>query len=129
MIAYKVWPEDVRNAFEYANAMYSNNLRFKREPEAYRGGIRFTITVNDSKGAGARRNHDGTRRISAACWHVNRDFMAILFQALPCAKLQTAVATYDGQSEFLREYLGSGDRIIGSPAAPCKYRDACECEE
>lgn len=126
MIAKNTTATELRAAMESVNADYGHNLRFKRGPEVYGRGFRFTLTVVNSAKGGARRSHQG-RRIAAACWHAHRDYFRALYKLSPAALIKSAVATYDGAEDFERTFPGTGYRNIGSRAEPLSFHDACDC--
>lgn len=126
MIAKNTTPADLAQAMRDVNAEYNHNLRFKRGPEVYGRGFRFTLTVKNSASIGARRSHQG-RRIAAACWHAHRDYFRALYKLSPSAVISSALATYDGADDFEETFPGTGYRNIGSQAEPMSMHDACEC--
>ncbi len=127
----KVWGvsiEDVHEALATVNRIYAGNIRFKREPEETGRAVSFTLTVNSSRGAGARRGQGG-RRIAAACWHVHRDIYFALYNVNPGARIQTAIADYRGYVDFSDQCPSTGYINIGSQASPLYACDACECDD
>ena len=109
------------------NPLYDDNVQFNRQPEVHGNWIHFTLRVARSDKPGARRSHQG-RRMTAACWHVHRDFMWGMFSYYPEARLVTAMADYDGIAGFLEKFPATGDQNIGSMASPLKASEACDCK-
>lgn len=103
------------------------NVRFK--DLAQRGKhVRFTLTVESSRGPHARRSHQG-RRIAAACWHAHRDVLAAFFKRFPYRRVKSIQADYQGAAHFRRSFKLSGNQNIGSLDEPLAYRHACDCEQ
>lgn len=119
---------ELRTAVELVSANYGSNVVFKREPERCGKALLFTLTVKDSRKAGARRGRGG-RRIAAACWHANRDVMRAVFEANPRARYKTALADYRGLESFNALYPETGWQNIGSNFEPLYHSEACECDE
>lgn len=122
--------EDLNEALRDTNTSYRGNLRWNREPEKYRGGVRFTLRVKDSNGEGARRSNTGNRLISA-CWHAHGDFFDNLLNINPAAIVVTTHCVIEadgtdrnGDTEIKGNWR---DYSIGSPAYPMLASEACEC--
>lgn len=110
------------------NTVYDGNVQFKREPMWARGWINFTLRVRSSHGPGHSRTMQNRRSV-AACWHVHRDFMYILFTLYPETTLVSAMATYKGAADFRAMHRFTGEQNRGSMARPLRARDACDCHE
>lgn len=127
---------------QISKRQFAGNLIFEREPEVYRGGVRFTLRVRDSRGPGHRRGfagYDGRppRRLIAACFHAYGEVIRALLDA-GAERIDTAPARAErrkgkdrggvwGPGEFHRMAARIGDRNIGSMMAPMRFRDACDC--
>jgi hypothetical protein len=99
-----------------------NNLNAKR--------IDFTLRVRDSKKAGHRLSAGGwnkQRRMVSACWHVHRDVMIEIFDINPSARLHTALAKYEGKTDFYEKYEETGYKNVGSQMFPACPIELCEC--
>lgn len=70
----------------------------------------------------------GRRRIWAVCWHGHYAFMRDVFEADPAAEIRSSMARYRGRDEFFALAELSGDRNVGSMAAPARYGSACLCD-
>lgn len=116
MLAKNVSMQDLQNALDKVNQKYDGNIRFKDIRQQGRN-IRFTLTVNNSRGKGGRLNADRGRHIAAACWHVHGEF----FDALPCE----AVVIANGAK--IRPGDTWKDRNMGSLWYPAYYSELCEC--
>ena len=96
---------------------YQGNLkhdaRFERIGRDGALVIRFTLAVHDSRAKGARRSAAG-RHMPKASWQAHRDVMRAIFRSDPEAKLQTALATYDGRADFERSFEATGDKVVQS---------------
>jgi len=112
--------EELEAALAKVNEKYNGNVKWKRFPE--RSGRRFkaTLTVESSKGAGARRGRSG-QRVAAACWHVHGDFFDALFDIQPEAAVKSAGNLITRQSGNWQ------DSNIGSMMQPLMYSRACDC--
>lgn len=94
MLAYNVTAEDLDKALATINAeKYGGNICFKRGPEPRGNALSFTITVNDSSGAGAKYNQVSGRRVAAACWHAHGDLFDEIIRRVPEARIKTAIST------------------------------------
>lgn len=128
----KIWGlyrEQVYEAYTLANEQYGRNVAFKRIPEKSGRAFRVTLTVRNSHEAGSRRSRNlrGIRRVSAACWHVHRDFMKEVFRINPEARIQTALADYKGLEDFQAFFPVTGGTNVGSRAQPLAISEACNC--
>lgn len=118
---------DVLQAIEKANAAGGYELSF--DFTSQRGAsFRGRIVPVSSHVKGARRSASG-RRICAACWHAHRDVLAALFDAVPAAKVSTAMAVYLGQLGFERQFPKTYWTNVGSESMPATYGQLCDCEE
>lgn len=81
MIIRNVDHKDLDSALASVNAVFSDNIVFKRGPDRISStSWSLTLTVKDSRGPGGRRSIPRSynvkpRRIAAACWHVHGLFM------------------------------------------------------
>ena len=125
MMARNVTLDQMQRALERANHLYNGNLKFLG-PTPKGKGFNFRLGVFSSKAPGHRVGHSG-RRISAACWHAHRDFMAALFETVPDAVIISSQARYDGAIDFLKKFPATGKVNIGSVMQPLHYEWACEC--
>jgi hypothetical protein len=121
MYAKNVSIKNVQDALAKTNEKYDNNIIFNRLESTGRG-VKFTLTVRNSKKAGARRGISG-RRIAAACWHVHGD----LFDAL--INIQPEVIIRTSSTHHIDKDGGNWqDRNIGSMMQPMMFSKACECK-
>lgn len=67
------------------------------------------------------------RKVHAVCWHGHADFMTLVFQRDPSARIETGIATYAGRDDFLANYLETAWRNIGAMIAPVAMASACRC--
>jgi len=107
---------------EINEKMFDGNIVWKRAPEAYRGHIRFTLTVNDSSMKGGRRGFSG-KRVSAACWHVHGHFFDAVFNIERKAIFQALGNT------ITLEYGNWEDSNAGSMVNPKAFSDMCDCTD
>jgi len=122
MIAVGVTREDLERALHETTQKYDGNVVWRREPEPLnKGGTRwrFTLTVKDSAGPGARIGHSG-RRVKAACWHAHGDFFEALFKLKPNAVVKAVKRTVTKDRNWQ-------DWNIGSAFRPLYFSEACEC--
>jgi hypothetical protein len=92
MIAINTTIEELQRALDLVNTKYADNIVFKNTSPVGRR-IRFTLTVKDSAAAGGRLSYKldgGTRRVSAASWHVHGEFFDALFTIQPKAIVRSA---------------------------------------
>lgn len=114
-----------------------SNLHFRRHDALNRAGTRWaiTLTIWDSRGHYSRRSaipsYSGgkSRRISAACWHAHRDFLAALFAVAPDAVIRSSLAVYRGQVGFEATFPFTYYHNAGSMIDPQAYGSLCDCEE
>lgn len=111
---------DIRDALRATNISYAGNLRFNRKPEQYRGGVRFTLAVRDSRGEGSRKSHRG-RRMACACWHAHGELFDHLLSINPDAIIQSAGRTITAEGGNWHDWE------IGSIVDPMMASDACDC--
>lgn len=125
-------------ALEEVNKKYEGNITFKKiEPRGNK--MQFTLTVNDSRGPGAKRNPvldweytaDSMipkivkwRRVSAACWHVHGDFFNALFEINPDAYVHSAVV-----GRITAREGNWIDYQVGPNLFPYYASYCCNCEE
>lgn len=110
-----------------SDEVYDGNVIVANDAhDAGNGQCVARIRVKDSSGTGSRRN-PSQRRMVAACWHAYRDVIHAALDSYPDAKITTNMATYDGMSEFLRNYPCTADQNIGSAQHPAYMPDLCEC--
>ena len=77
---------------------------------------------------GFSRNRDGERRrVNGVCWHGVRDFLRVVFVASPRARVETALATYDGAMQFVGTYPNTYNKMVGSQTDPVAFGDLCDC--
>lgn len=67
------------------------------------------------------------RKVHAVCWHGHADFMTLVMQRDPSARIETGIATYAGRDDFLANYTDTAFRNIGAPIAPVAMASACRC--
>jgi hypothetical protein len=67
------------------------------------------------------------RKVHAVCWHGHADFMTLVMQRDPSARIETGIATYAGRADFLANYTETAWRNIGAPIAPVAMASACRC--
>lgn len=113
--------DEINAALFVANDSFEDNLRFKRcefvgLTRDKREKYRVTLTVEDSREAGARRSYEG-HRIAAACWHAHGTF----FDALPeGTEIQTFAGTFHAGDPWI-------DYSVGSDFRPAHASELCEC--
>jgi hypothetical protein len=88
--------------------------------------IQFTLRVQDSKKAGARRSASG-RRTASACWHAHRDVMMEIFKMNPDTNLKTVMAHYKNKESFYDLFPGTADINVGSQMQPAYPEELCNC--
>lgn len=84
--------------------------------------VRFTLGTRDSFAYGSRRAASG-RHMPKASWQAHRDVMRAIYAADPSAVLVTALATYNGRSDFESRFEATGNTEVGSRMAPALIRD------
>jgi hypothetical protein len=67
------------------------------------------------------------RRVNAVCYHGHWEFMNLLYLMNDDMQVRSAMASYHGREDFLRNAPEVGARNIGSQAFPIEHRDACFC--
>lgn len=126
----------IETALEVVNRAYDSNVMFNRFDAANAKDNKYNVTLRvvSSRGKGARMNHDWSRHLVAACWHVHGDF----FDALPDG---TKVVSHWGsqgkqvtftvaQSRDSGTHYKSGywqDQQVGSVMQPAMMSELCEC--
>lgn len=122
MLVSNCTADDLHAVLDVLNKeMYEGNIRFKDiRPQGRQ--VRFTLTVNSSKGPGGRIGFGG-RRVAAACWHVHGNFFDALFKVCPDAKVRA------GQKVITKDQGNWEDWNIGSMMEPMMYSEACDCDE
>jgi flagellar biosynthesis GTPase FlhF len=115
----------MEKAMAKVNRSYASNVQFNRF-EAIKNGFNFTLRVVSSKGLGHRLSMSG-RRLTAACWHVHRDFMRAIFDLSPTASLVSCQAAYHGKADFEAKYPDTAGINIGSMMQPMSMEEACAC--
>lgn len=124
MLAKNCTVGNLEDALMEVNKKFDGNIRFKKLDNTNRG-IRFTLTVNSSKGKGGRLSvpyFDGKqKRVAAACWHVHGEFFDALFEIAPDAVIvagEKKITQYGGNWQ---------DILMGSQMNPAYYSELCEC--
>jgi hypothetical protein len=126
MIVKNVTDNDMESALHACNVQLgTDNVIFNRYEHVGKR-IRFTLTVKDSKGKGARRgfqvNKDGShRRLAKACWHAHGEFFEALLDFVPEAVIQAGTKTIDKNGGNWQDWN------IGSQFEPYFYSEACDC--
>lgn len=123
---------DLEKALSIINKQYEGNIEFKVITAINRKGdrVRFTLTVCDSRKAGARRGVWDNRRVHAACWHAHGDFFDALLTIVPSAIIRSSYN--QGEIEIYKDRDGDiqnnwRDWNIGSQMHKVNYSQACEC--
>lgn len=124
---------NLNEALAVLNIKYCGNIKFKSGPSQIGSNrIRFTISVNNSKGPGGRTNRTGGR-VTAACWHVHGDLFDIILDLYPKAVIMCSRRLVSGeQTRVYKDDYGDiqgnwQDWNIGSYYAPFMYSKACNC--
>jgi hypothetical protein len=124
---------------------FGGNLIAKRAPEDYRGCVRFTLALRDSRGPGHRLGftiaaNGKQRRLAAACFHAYGEVIRALLIA-GAAYVQSAPITLQRvRSKGARPLRWTGETWkenadamayvnIGSQFEPLMFCEACECEQ
>jgi hypothetical protein len=127
MTALNASGSDLCKALFHVNSVFGGNIEFKNMQSISARRVRFTLTVHDSRGPGARLSPSG-RRIAAACWHVHGLFFEELFKACPNAEIRGGHDPKTGRPLLITADGGNWqDRNIGSVAEPFLYSRACGC--
>lgn len=118
--------EDFRASVDRVNDEYDGNLAV--HSDAHQTGSRKPtvvgrLTVNDSKGDGARTSASG-RHGRMACWHAFRDVVRDLLAEHPDAVITTRMARYDAET-FEDVYPATAYRNIGSMVYPAYMTELC----
>jgi hypothetical protein len=129
-------PQDVQNIVNLVSVdEYDGNLacgpyammfgtpRVIRVMKDGRIRLSFCLRTHNCRLKGSRFTHSGRRSV-AASWQAHYDVMEAIFKADPKAHLKTAVATYNGESEFR---MLAGDTFyhnVGSIVAPLYLGEA-----
>lgn len=142
MIITGVTKEQFELAVQKANVNYEGNLvahfgrnysdtRFAARVVLAHTGYQLYGSKDTSLLAPGQRRSAGafapSRRINAVCWHGYRDVLIELFNINPSVRVYTAMAKYRGKGEFYKNYPLTGDRNIGSLAAPVTMPETCDC--
>ena len=127
MIATNATREDLQHALDAVNKKYGGNIKFRNFDSVSKNRVRFTLTVKNSGGKGARRSAKG-QKISAACWHVHGDFFDALIKANDAARVLVGARTVYGRAAWIDKDGGNWqDRNIGSHVFPFMHSEACAC--
>ena len=127
MIATNATREDLQHALDAVNKKYGGNIKFRNFDSVSKNRVRFTLTVKNSGGKGARRSAKG-QKTSAACWHVHGDFFDELIKANDAARVLVGARMVDGRAARIDKDGGNGqDWNIGSQAYPLMHSEACDC--
>ena len=127
MKLYGISEKVLRSIVNVVSQDYDKNVVFKKEPEKSGNAINFSLRILDCNKIGSRRSNTG-RKIPAACWHVHRDIMELIFLWNPSARLQSILADYRGEKDFLEKFAATGSTNLGSNAKPIRADRACNCE-
>jgi len=121
MLVKNVTVQDLESALERVNQNFGGNVRFRSVTPCGKN-IRFTLTVNNSRGPGGRLGHVNNkgvqRHIASACWHVHGEF----FDALPPAAVIVA------RGKNIRPGDPWQDDNIGGTYHPLYFSEACDCD-
>ena len=71
------------------------------------------------------KSGSGKRRVWAISWQGHWDFMVKVFNHDPFARIESAIATYDGEMGFYQNAPETAYRNIGSMMYPQYYGEAC----
>lgn len=114
---------------EVSRNKYGGNITFKEMPASVNNRcLRFTLTVVDSNGDGARISPSG-RRVAAACWHAHRDVFRAIFKEYPDARIKTSHADYRGEAHFDATFDATGNTPVQAAGGHrATFRYACDCE-
>ena len=73
----------------------------------------ITLRCNNSSGPMARRSASG-RKTRGATWIAHRMFFDVLFALRPNVRAATALTTYHGAAEYIREHGRTAHHIVQS---------------
>jgi len=111
-------------AADIGRVHYDGNLR--ADTSAYgktpKVRCRFVLRCHSSFGAGARKSASG-RRLNSATWEVHKRVMRQIFSENPTAKIQSALATYDGAADFEEKHFATYHKNAGSMMEPASFGD------
>lgn len=125
MIVTNATVSDLNHALKTVNGQFDGNLKFRAIDQIGPRRVRFTLTVNSSRGTGSRISFSpflSQRRVKAACWHAHGHFFDNLFTVRPDAVVRAAgrkITSTQGNWE---------DRELGSSVYPTRYSEACDCD-
>lgn len=137
MLVRKATEHDMYMALAKVNERYAGNVTFKTfEPKGR--GFSFTLTVVKSRidgkpAPGVRNSWNSGRIVRAACWHVHGHFFDALFEQAPEARVWSSFFRRFNQSSDAGWISAAGgnweDGEIGSMMQPCRFSEACFCNE
>lgn len=140
-------PDKVREIVsEVSRRYFAGNLGFNRTPERWRGSVRFTLRVADSRGPGHRRGFcrnrasGKARRLVAACYHAYGEVIRGLIDggAVWVKTAPIMLQRYRSKGEKPRAWdrgtwidhaRDMAEVNIGSTFEPLYFADACDCGE
>lgn len=112
--------EQLYSALQTVNENYNGNIQFRRLDQQSANRRMFTLRVEDSSGAGARRAASGRRTVSA-CWHVHGEFFEALLK-------QDENIFIRSNGRRIDKHGGNWEEInIGSEFMPVYMSTLCDC--
>lgn len=149
MIVKGLEPENVKRIIDrVSRECFAENVITKRAPENYRGAVRFTLGLRDTRGPGHRRGFPHPwrtrqggeykpKRIAAACYHAYGEVIrglleggAAYVQSAPIALERARCGSKPRRWTRETWYTHACEMAevnIGSPMMPYLFADACDC--
>jgi hypothetical protein len=118
--------EQLREALNFVNKSFDDNIKFKTLEQKTSKIISFTLTVKDSKKPGGRLRYQLTskgnrKHIAAACWHVHGYFLEYLFLNY------SGIYVWSLGKKLTSNNDNWEDKNIGSYFQPLMFSEACDC--
>ncbi len=123
--------DNVQRAIDAVNRKHGSAVQFRsweyiNATRDSRARMRCTLKVASSRGIFASTGPTGRHSVNL-CWHGHTAFMEALFALEPDARIESALARYNGVAEFNAHYDATGSRNIGSQVHPILAFEACDC--
>lgn len=94
--------DTINAAFQAVQERYEGNIIWLK-CQSCKCGYAIRLGVSDMRGSGSRITPSG-RPVRWANWHVIRDFLQVLFELEPNAKVKTILECYNGLHGFNKKY-------------------------
>lgn len=106
-----------------ANESATPRVRGKFKGKCELGFLLRPVTDDYRRARNDPYTKSGIRRIWAVSWAGHYVFMRAVFNVDPQASIVTSVQEYHGEDDFSRLAFGTGERNVGSLAAPQSFEE------